>query len=183
MKQYAFVNKVAVSIVQKRGVWKNIVLLCGIVSALVTVVVIWMDGISEVDWITGVFLPVFLLWQGIKKTCRQEYVNVDALVTLTPDSLTVNYPRICRSQREGPVSEVYEYRKGDIDQFQYSQELSALRIVGAAFVTVNNGEPFQCTHREVVFYMTPEMLRGFREDMAGLYGLYPEPVTSAQREK
>lgn len=175
--KYQFKNKVAVVTEKKRNIWKKIMIFCGVLSASISLILFVMEGPSGIEFATGIFLPVFLIWRGTDKDLDIQYVQVPTLLSIDDECLTVEYPEIKRAV-DGEISrECYQYRKGDISQFQYSKELCALRIVGTPFYTQNSteskSEDCRLSHseKETVLYLPEDMIQAIIVEIEKQSGL------------
>lgn len=167
MDELSFTNKVACQKVSKRTIWQKILLVCGICSFLMTLLLISLEGIQGISFVTGIFLPGFLVYQGLQKKHSSIYTYTDANVQISDDSIQILYPHICRDREQGFAEERYIYRKDDLVEYQYSKSLSAVRLWGTPIAEIKGTETSKMDYRdsilkkEVVLYMEEGILQEF----------------------
>lgn len=180
MNEFSFTNKVACQAVSKRTIWQKMLLICGICSAILTVVFFSSEGFQGIDFITGFFLPGFLLYQGLQKKHTSIYTYTDAIVKVTNDSVSIHYPHICRDEEQGNAEEKYTYRIDNFTEYQYSKSLSAIRLWGTPIIELNGvvTSNMDCRNttlnKEVVLYMEDEMLQEFISSVETNLNILPD---------
>jgi hypothetical protein len=166
-----FNNKVAVQVPRKRGVLKYILIICGILAILITLINIVLDGLTSIDFITGVFLPAFLIWRGTDYNYETIYNTVPTIVEIQNNIVTIAYREVRRHEDGKVVSEYYVFRKGDVSNFQYSVSLVALRLYGTPLVKIAgtsiSEEDCRISHREqeVVLYAPKEKMKDLIDEI------------------
>lgn len=133
---YQFESKIAVEVPQKKSLLQKLCMVGGILAVLTTLATILMEGVHQVNFLTGVFVPLFLLSTGFGKRSKLDYVPTMVNIDLQNKSVIITYPSVKRHPNEASVSEIYEYSAVNIEKFQYSSELSAIRFYGCPEVTI-----------------------------------------------
>ena len=130
-------------------------------------ILIALEGFQGIDFVTGIFLPGFLLHQGLQKKHSSIYTYTDANIQISNSSIQIHYPHICRDEEQGYSEEKYTYRKDDIIEYQYSKSLSAVRLWGTPISEINGACTSKMDYREsilkkeIVLYMEEDILRQF----------------------
>lgn len=126
-----------------------------------------MEGFQGINFVTGLFLPAFLLHQGLRKKHTSIYTYTDANVQVSDSSIQIQYPHICRDEEQGIAEEKYIYRTDDLIEYQYSKSLSAVRLWGTPIAEINGAISSKMDYRdsilnkEVVLYMEESVLHQF----------------------
>lgn len=151
---YQFTSKVAVEIPQKRSGLQKVCLIAGVVAVIVTLATILIDGFSGLNFLTGVFVPLFLLMSAFRKNTKIDYVPTMVNITLDRNKISIHYPAIKYHVDEVPMSEIYEFSSENIQQFQFSAALSAIRFYGLPVISINNKKQIDNgKKREKVVYL------------------------------
>lgn len=180
MKEFSFTNKVACQTISKRSIWQKILLICGMCSMLLTIILVSLEGFQALDFVTGIFLPGFLLYQGFQKKHTSVYTYTDTMVSVSNDLIQIYYPHICRDEGQGNSEEKYIYRQGDLLEYQYSKSLSAVRLWGTPISEINGKHSSRIDYREslmkkeVVLYMEENLLHEFTSSIKEKMNLMPE---------
>ena len=180
MNEFSFTNKVACHVVSKRSGWQKFLLGCGICSLLLTLLLFSMEGFQGINFVTGLFLPAFLLHQGLRKKHTSIYTYTDANVQVSDSSIQIQYPHICRDEEQGIAEEKYIYRTDDLIEYQYSKSLSAVRLWGTPIAEINGKHSSRIDYREslmkkeVVLYMEENLLHEFTSSIKEKMNLMPE---------
>lgn len=150
---YQFESKVAVEMQDKNSFLQKLCIIGGLLSVICTLAVIMIEGLSGISFLTGVFVPVFLLWRGFAKHSKIEYVPCVASIDVIDRKIIIKYLSIKRFLNAPSQSEVYEYSDCDIKEIQFSSELSAIRILGYAMTSVSgkNDKSVQKLQENVVY--------------------------------
>ena len=149
---YRFESKIAVEVPQKKGLLQKLCMVGGVLAVVATLATILMDGIRGVNFLTGVFVPLFLLSTGFGKRYKADYVPTIVNIDLRDRNIIITYPSVKRHPNEASVSEIYEYSAANIESFQYSSELSAIRFYGCPQVIIGGkkeGNPEKKVERVV----------------------------------
>ncbi len=133
---YRFESKIAVETPQKQTLLQKLCVVGGILAVICTLATILIDGFSGVSFLTGIFLPAFLLCTGIAKRAKIDYVPTQVLIEIFEHRVVISYPSVSRYLNTPPISEVFEYNAGDMQNFQYSSELNAIRFYGFPVTTI-----------------------------------------------
>lgn len=151
---YQFSSKIAVETTTKRGILQVLCLIGAVVMIVLNTILVVIDGIGELDIVTGIALPIILLSNGLRKRTRVDYVPTDIRINLEEGNAVITYPALRRFVN-GPLQfEKYEYASEYTQIFQYSSELKAVRLYGFPVVTI--GDKLDDTREndhEVVIYL------------------------------
>lgn len=151
---YQFSSKIAVETTTKRGILQVLCLIGAVVMIVLNTILVVIDGIGELDIVTGIVLPIILLSNGLRKRTRVDYVPTDIRINLDEGNAVITYPALRRFVN-GPLQfEKYEYASEYTQIFQYSSELKAVRLYGFPVVTI--GDKLDDTREndhEVVIYL------------------------------
>ena len=150
---YQFESKIAVEVPQEKSLLQKLCMIGGVLAVVATLATILMDGIKGVSFLTGVFVPGFLLVKGFSKRFKIDYVATPVCIDLINNKITISYPSVKYHINEAAVAEVYEFFTGSIESLQYSAELNAIRFYGSPIVTIN-GKNEAHEKRERVVYLT-----------------------------
>lgn len=137
---YQFESKIAVEVPQKKSLLQKLCMVGGVLAVVATLATILMDGFKGVNFLTGVFVPLFLLSTGFGKRYKADYVPTLVNIELQDNKIKIIYPSVKRHPNEASVSEIYEYSTATIDSFQYSAELSAIRFYGCPQVIIGGSK-------------------------------------------
>lgn len=151
---YQFSSKIAVETTTKRGILQVLCLIGAVVMIVLNTILVVIDGIGELDIVTGIALPIILLSNGLRKRTKVDYVPTDIRINLEEGNAVITYPALRRFVN-GPLQfEKYEYASEYTKIFQYSSELKAVRLYGFPVVTVGNKlDNTRENDREVVIYL------------------------------
>lgn len=151
---YQFTSKVAVEIPQKRSGLQRVCLIAGIMAVIVTLAAILIDGFGGVNFLTGVFVPLFLLMSAFRNNTKIDYVPTMVNIELDINKISIHYPAVKYHIDEAPVSETYEFSSDNIRQFQFSAALGAIRFYGLPVILINdNKQSDNDKLREKVVYL------------------------------
>ena len=149
-----FESKIAVEVPQEKSLLQKMCMGGGVLATVATLATIIMDGIQGVSFLTGVFVPGFLLVKGFSKQFKVDYVATPVSIELINNKVTISYPSVKRRVNDAAVAEVYEFFSGSIDSLQYSAELNAVRFYGSPIVSINGKrEEHAAEKRERVVYL------------------------------
>ena len=152
--RYQLTSKVAVEIPQKRSGLQKVCLVAGIVAVVVTVATILIDGFRGVNFLTGVFVPLFLLLSAFRKNTKIDYVPTTVNIALDQNQISIHYPSVKYHIDEAPVSETYVFSSDNIRQFQFSAALGAIRFYGLPVISINDKKQIDTGKmREKVVYL------------------------------
>lgn len=163
---YQFESKIAVEVPQEKSLLQKLCMIGGALGAVATLATIIMDGVQGVSFLTGVFVPGFLLVKGFSKRFKIDYVATPVSIELTNNKVTISYPSVKRHVNDAAVVEVYEFFSGNIDSLQYSAELNAVRFFGSPIVSINGKkEEHSGEKRERVVYLPPNSAKEICADL------------------
>lgn len=148
---YQFESKIAVEVPQEKSLLQKLCMIGGVLAVVATLATILMDGIKGVSFLTGVFVPGFLLVKGFSKRFKIDYVATPVCIDLINNKITISYPSVKYHINEAAVAEVYEFIAGSIESLQYSAELNAIRFYGSPVVTINGKKEAQEKRERVVY--------------------------------
>lgn len=133
---YQFESKIAVEVPQKKSLLQKLCMVGGVLAVVATLATILMDGFSGVNFLTGVFVPLFLLSKGFGKQFKPDYVPTMVNIDLQDKTIIITYPSVKRHPNGASVTEIYEYSAANIERLQFSSELSAIRFYGCPKVII-----------------------------------------------
>ena len=135
---FQFSSKIAVETTMKGGILRVLCLIGAVVMIVLNTILVVIDGIGELDIVTGIALPIILLSNGLRKRTKVDYVPTDIQINLEEGNAVITYPALRRFVN-GPLQfEKYEYASEYTQIFQYSSELKAVRLYGFPVVTIGD---------------------------------------------
>ena len=151
---YQFTSKVAMEIPKKRSTLQIVSLIAGVLSLLATLATIFICGLSEVNFLVGIFVPVFLLYNAFRKNTTIEYVPTEVTINLAANQITISYPSVKYRAGDVQSSEVYVFVSENLHQFQFSTSLCAVRFYGSPVISIDGQkQPNDGRLREKVVYL------------------------------
>lgn len=151
---YQFESKIAVETLQEKSILQKLCLVGGILAVICSLATIFIDGLDGLSFLTGIFVPFFLLLMAFRKRSKIDYVPTTVILILSERKILINYPSIRRYMNSSSISEEFEFSTDDIQSLQYSAELNAIRLYGTP-VTVIAGRKDESRDklREKVVYL------------------------------
>lgn len=150
MERISFVNQEVITYPGKRGVLKNLILVCAILSTIGNLFFLLIGEFTGL--FAGVILPVWLWVCALRKPAgRQELCQVPEELVQMEDGVCILIPRIDRGDQFGERSERIVCQRERIHNLIYYSENDVVEITGRPVFYFKRGEKEVVLDTEVEF--------------------------------
>lgn len=132
-----FINKIWVKGTGKVSTLRKVLLVCAFILLFISFVQFLLGGIDDVNWLTGILLPICMLIYYRLNYNSDGYIGVRCDFRIENDGFHVYYYDIDYQDGNGTHAEHIYIPYTDIKAFQYSKELMSVRVMSQPVISMN----------------------------------------------